>query len=331
MRTKIVLLIIFIFISVFLMEIAIRLIRPLNYLSFFSHSSKETKQCDSAELPTIIRSSGIVGYELIPRKGKGMFKVNKLGLMDKERIPEKTKDVFRIIALGDSLTGGRGTWVDLLESMLNNKAGNKLKYEVWNAGVPAYGTIQECAWLRSKGLNYTPDLVIIGFCLNDFEVTPLLLREDKKMVIYWPQREVRRCLNPVLLKYSHLYRHIVNIFVFKNNIIRQESIYNHVRLSLKQVKDLLAKKNINLLVVVFPYFKDYGEYDSGERQNYAAIQNILNELDVRHMDLSEGYNKGKYPIEKLHIGDKLHPNSRGHYLAARMILRFLVVNKLTVY
>jgi hypothetical protein len=56
------------------------------------------------------------------------------------------------------------------------------QYQVLNMGVGGYQTLQEVELLRSRGLKYDPDYVLIGFCINDFHLTsdggiyPLLLK-----------------------------------------------------------------------------------------------------------------------------------------------------------
>ncbi|MBU1849701.1 MAG: hypothetical protein KKH40_03155, partial [Nanoarchaeota archaeon] len=48
--------------------------------------------------------------------------------------------------------------------MLNE---NKLDYEVINLGVSGYGTDQELILLQKEGLKYNPDVVILGFYLEN--------------------------------------------------------------------------------------------------------------------------------------------------------------------
>jgi acetyltransferase AlgX (SGNH hydrolase-like protein) len=67
--------------------------------------------------------------------------------------------------LGDSFTWGWGVgddeiYTEVLESLL-------LNVEVINLGVAAFDTQQEFDYLKMKGIKYNPDIVILGFCLND--------------------------------------------------------------------------------------------------------------------------------------------------------------------
>ncbi len=81
----------------------------------------------------------------------------------------KGPKTFRILVLGDSVTFGHGAVHDypsLLEPMLKRWRPD-VDWQVWNLGVPGYNTSQELAHLRQVGPSYQPDLVIVGFFLND--------------------------------------------------------------------------------------------------------------------------------------------------------------------
>jgi hypothetical protein len=82
---------------------------------------------------------------------------------------EKGPNTFRILVLGDSVTFGHGAVHDypsLLETELKKWRGD-VDWQVWNLGVPGYNTSQELAYLREVGPLYAPDLVIVGFYIND--------------------------------------------------------------------------------------------------------------------------------------------------------------------
>ena len=98
---------------------------------------------------------------------------NSLGFRDtREYSLSKPTGTFRVIVLGDSVTFGHGalfetTYPYLLEQRLREWRPD-VRWEVWNLGVPGYNTAQELAYLNQVGASYAPDLVIVGFFLNDF-------------------------------------------------------------------------------------------------------------------------------------------------------------------
>lgn len=82
---------------------------------------------------------------------------------------QKGPNTFRILLLGDSVTFGHGAVHDypsLLEAELKKWRGD-VDWQVWNLGVPGYNTSQELTYLREVGPRFAPDLVIVGFYLND--------------------------------------------------------------------------------------------------------------------------------------------------------------------
>ncbi len=97
--------------------------------------------------------------------------MNRLRFRERDIVHPKPKGVTRVMVLGDSLTFGNGLateerYTDLLELRLRDRFLKK-KIEVLNFGVESASTVFESGVL-SKGLAWVdPDLIIIGFCLND--------------------------------------------------------------------------------------------------------------------------------------------------------------------
>jgi lysophospholipase L1-like esterase len=97
--------------------------------------------------------------------------INSMGFRDSEIPISKKPNEFRILFLGDSVVFGynlpqRDTIPEQLEYSLNQEFPQKF-LEVVNAGVDGYSTFQEFYLLKYKGLRLKPDLVIVGFVLND--------------------------------------------------------------------------------------------------------------------------------------------------------------------
>jgi lysophospholipase L1-like esterase len=124
-----------------------------------------------------------IGHEHIPSAKAVLMGVpvesNSLGLRDREFSPSKEPGVYRILVLGDSMTFGWGTraedtYAKRLEGMLNETAAHsdRRRFEVINAGVGNYNTAQEVAYFKERGMRLDPDMVILGFYLNDAEPTP---------------------------------------------------------------------------------------------------------------------------------------------------------------
>jgi lysophospholipase L1-like esterase len=104
------------------------------------------------------------------------YAINSDGFRDYDRYSrKKPPGVFRIMAVGDSYTFGMGveledTYPKKLEKLLNERRPSPLyRYEVINAGFPAANAAMEVDFVKEYGMTYNPDLVLIGFVLNDLE------------------------------------------------------------------------------------------------------------------------------------------------------------------
>jgi lysophospholipase L1-like esterase len=96
-------------------------------------------------------------------------RVNSHGTRDRER-PVARTGAPRIAVIGDSITFGSGVapherFTEQLERLLAVRRGGAV--EVLNLGVGGYDTLQEVATLEHVGLRFAPDLVLVGYCVND--------------------------------------------------------------------------------------------------------------------------------------------------------------------
>ena len=96
---------------------------------------------------------------------------NKFGFNDRDYPLQKTPGVYRILVVGDSFgwAGGQeGNYTALLERQLDNHYGYH-RIDIINAGYPMTHTAEQLVMLKKYGLQYHPDLVILGFFVgNDF-------------------------------------------------------------------------------------------------------------------------------------------------------------------
>jgi lysophospholipase L1-like esterase len=118
----------------------------------------------------------LMGYELVPGsvafEDNAWYRINQDGIRDRDYSRIKPKGTYRIAAVGDSCTFGLGlelenTWPKQLERELRT---TNPHVEVINFGVMGYNTPQEAERIQEKVLGYAPDLIIIGYSLNDIGV-----------------------------------------------------------------------------------------------------------------------------------------------------------------
>jgi lysophospholipase L1-like esterase len=112
--------------------------------------------------------------------GEHPVSINSHGLRDREVGPPEP-GTFRILVLGDSVTFGHGvavgdTYVRQLEQRL---AERQPRITVLNAGIPGWSTHQQHIFYQEHTAELAPDLVLVGFVLNDVtEIHGGLIRID---------------------------------------------------------------------------------------------------------------------------------------------------------
>lgn len=97
---------------------------------------------------------------------------NSFGFRDAEHAYRKPAGVFRILGLGDDFTYGIGaryeeSYLRRVEQALNARSGVHPPIEVIKAGIPGYFTQPERMLLQVYGVRYRPDIVLVGFEVND--------------------------------------------------------------------------------------------------------------------------------------------------------------------
>lgn len=326
-----------------LSEIIVRTFYPQPYSSFFPNSSEQWPKGDNEWLKGAFPKKKI-GFEMIP----SLAGINKYGLFDKDREIKRNNNTFRIIVLGDSVTThGSPPYPHVLEAILNRN-NHRYSFEVWNLGFPTYNTLLEKEYLQIKGLKFNPDMVIIGFCLNDFGTGSVALKNDGRTILYQTQDDAWLEINPFLFTHSHLYRLVVNsIITYKteteikkiedSNETKRDYKYlsprhwNVVYYSLIEIKEMVSLKDIPLLLVVIPYLKDFSKYSSYEKDTYNAIFDIAKKLNISYINMNTYFVK-EGDWEQFRYKDRpwdfMHTNNRGHQLIGETIYAYLVQEQL---
>ncbi|MCL4303774.1 MAG: hypothetical protein KJ077_49280 [Anaerolineae bacterium] len=96
---------------------------------------------------------------------------NEFGFNDRDYPHQKKPGTYRILILGDSFNwagGLEGNYASLLERKFEVEFGDP-RVEIINAGYHATHTGEQLVALKKFGLQYNPDLVVLGFFVgNDF-------------------------------------------------------------------------------------------------------------------------------------------------------------------
>jgi lysophospholipase L1-like esterase len=262
-------------------------------------------------------------------------RLNSDGLRDREYSTVKPPNTVRILAVGDSLTYGHSVkaeeaYVKKLEARLNEGAAAP-RYEVINLGVGGYNTLQELEHFRQTGRKYDPDLVIIGYTLNDVLDAETFLRNINGL----PPEEgansgIRR---------SRLLRWIldrtaqVNVFgdreAYFIPLYRDPESWGVVSDSFREFSALGKEDGFRVLVVIFPFLDgDLATYPYGEIHEQVEDEALANGFAV--LDLRASFDGRELDEIRLAPSDPVHPNEKGYSIIASEIFSHIEKNPVPI-
>jgi hypothetical protein len=198
--------------------------------------------------------------------------------------------------------------------------------EVQNFGVPGYNTQQEVETLLTKGLAYSPDIVILSYCLNDrsFEAGRMPYAMARNAL---QKRAADDSKSLQWLAKSALFRYVYFGLLFKltgadDEIERRFGgvFADTVKQSFERLAELSRTHDFRVIVSVFPLFRkkkaeDFEGYSF--LSEHAHVRTLSEENGLVHLDLLEAFRAcaKEGPV----ASDVYHPNERGHRCAAETL------------
>jgi hypothetical protein len=164
---------------------------------------KELGPNDPYQLGNLIQMSpnDKIVYELRPNLSRVKFKsrrvsTNSHGFRGPE-VEAQRENTKTIVLIGDSILFGHGVAdAELFSVSLQQRLQNNYPDTHWrviNTGVPGYNTVMEVETLRTKGLAFHPDLVILSIVPNDLAL-PRYIRDEEDVL------DLSRCFLLELLR-----------------------------------------------------------------------------------------------------------------------------------
>ena len=283
----------------------------------------------------IHRHSEIPGllYELNPGfegQHEGVeVRVNSLGMRDEEPLEGDDPRRIRIVVLGDSTTFGFGvangeTYSDVLEGFLNKRSRKRLVYEVLNLGTVGYSTLNEAIVLEQRALALEPDLVIVGYNLNDPDVEVRQPLQRAFVELAWWQRthtwqklkqadytrRVRKLGGGDPLKFAHVEGH---------------ANWDSVLEGFDRMAAVSKRESLPILLTIWPSglakttWEDYRYSKEHEQVRRAAEAVGLEVLDLWSTFAELEKKKILYVIKSHN-----HPNRKGHTMGADTITKHIL-------
>jgi lysophospholipase L1-like esterase len=258
--------------------------------------------------------------------------LNKEGFRDVDYSFSKPNNTMRIAVVGDSFTFGMGvnnvndTYPKVLERDLASLNLTR-NFEVLNFGIPGYDTKDHIKTIEDHVLKYNPDVIVIGYVLNDLpnpeNIDVKYQKIELPFIGFWLRSSsylyyfIESRLNELLRGNSPDYNYeSIMSKLYNSSLNKNESdrIY-------KQIADVANQNNITVLVVTFPIIYKLNNYPFKEAHKH--VDELAYKNHFLHIDLLKDYQR--YRVEDLVVNQyDAHPNELGQKIAADVISDYLM-------
>ncbi len=288
--------------------------------------------------------------------GGGTPYVNSKSVRGPELTYDKPFNVFRILYLGDSIVYGaemadhQRTFPYIVEKLLQEKSAYTI--ESINAGVCGYSTWQEYIYLKTEGIKYHPDLVILSFCLNDPADNLILFKMGGCKSSYIARSTMFLseflCNESIIL---HFMRRIIANMRFGKDIqqgaIREEELYieslmhchdnpevkkewNITFEFLDKIYVFCKDRNIPLVLVIFPYVAQFSNISAMSTPQDIVIEHaIRNNIPTLNLLLILSEIMAKTPEH--YFVDYVHLSQEGHEIVGKIIAEYIEKNAIAQF
>lgn len=258
---------------------------------------------------------------------KKYITLNKEGFRDNDYPLIKSQNTFRIIGLGDSFTYGSGIkdvndiYLKKLEALLNQN--NIQNYEVLSFAKPGINTKKEIEILKDDALKYNPDMVILGYFLNDFtDVDNQIKCKSRERTIpffgfwlrnlsylyYFIETRINKLIERMHLECAYG-EYLDHVFESEKN---KEDNFKYF----EELSKISKENNAELIVVIFPMIYDLKNYHFNEAHKF--VKETGKKYNFVVIDLLPYYQE--YTEKEIIVNTyDIHPNELGHEIAAQAI------------
>jgi hypothetical protein len=270
------------------------------------------------------------GYAPVNNK-LGVRPKNSRGYRDRERAIPKPAGAHRVLSIGDSFAWGFGVefedaYPQRLERSLTRR--HRETWEVVNLAMPGMNTVQERAQLLSEGFAYQPDVVLLGYVLNDSEDEQAA---EARRVLDWAQPRQRALAVWDRLALLRIVRN--RLFATAENrrrIAGYQSMYRDDasgwragRKALQEMGAACRERGVPLVVAIFPLFGNPLDESYPFRAVHAEIARAAAAAGAQVVDLFPAYEGLRWDVLVVNGAADEHPNEIAHRIAADHLLRAL--------
>jgi hypothetical protein len=271
------------------------------------------------------------GYAPVNTNRRAMRPQNSHGYRDRERATGRPAGVHRVVSLGDSFAWGASVefedaYPQRLERGLARRRGEP--WEVVSLALPGMNTVDQAAQLADEGFAYGPDVVLLGFVLNDSEDSDAA--ETRRADDWLRAREAR----PGLLDRSALFRIVSGrvraTMENRRRIAGYRSMYAAdapgwvaSRDALARMGALCRERGVPFVVAIFPLFGNPLDDAYPFAQVHRTVGQAAAAAGARVVDLLPAYRGLRWDLLVVDGVDDEHPNEIAHRIAAQALLKAL--------
>jgi hypothetical protein len=275
------------------------------------------------------------GYAPVNTRRPETAGTNSLGYRDNEHPLVKPPGLRRALVLGDSFTWGAHIESDdayprRLERGLARHRGES--WEVISLARSGMNTVEEAEQLGSEGLAYDPDVVVLGYCLNDSEDENAA--EARRARDWEEMRKERRTGSDGLLDHSALYRLVKRrvwatvenrrrIAAYRSMYVPEYPGWIAGQKALRVMAELCRGRKVPILVMIFPLFGNALDEGYPFKEIHVAVAHAAAEAGARVVDLLPAYRGLKWELLVVDGPNDEHPNEIAHRIAADVLLSAL--------
>jgi hypothetical protein len=272
------------------------------------------------------------GYAPVDTRRRGMRPRNARGYRDLDRTLAKPAGTRRLLALGDSFAWGASVEFEDAYPQRLERGLSRRRQERWEAvslALPGMNTVDQVSQLAGEGFAYAPDVVVLGYVMNDSEDAQAA---EARRAADWAEARrapAARALDRVaLFRFVHarLWATAENrrrIAGYKSMYADGASGWQAGRQALKSMGALCREKGVPLVVAVFPLFGNPLDERYPFPELHAKVSQAAAEAGAKVVDLLPAYRGLRWDLLVVDGVDDEHPNEIAHRIAAGTILHAL--------
>jgi len=272
------------------------------------------------------------GYAPVETNRRAMRPTNQRGYRDRERRIPGPAGVRRVVALGDSFAWGASIeFEDAYPQRLERGLARRRRetWQVVSLALPGMNTVDQAAQLLNEGFDYGPDVVLLGYVLNDSEDADAA---EARRAADWAEGRAGPPQGP--LDRSALFRMVrTRLWATAENrrrIAGYRSMYAEDapgwvagRTALLRMGAACRERGIPFVVAVFPLFGNPLDARYPFAELHGRVAAAAAAAGAKVVDLLPAYRGLRWDLLVVDGADDEHPNEIAHRIAAGVLLRAL--------